>query len=73
MSEQLRDKVLKALEAAIRRSEDATGILRAAHNHVLNHNDYELAEIRIKAASAALSSALTILTQTLDEIKAGGQ
>ena len=73
MSEQTRNKVLRALEAAIRRSEDTANMLRAAYNHVLNHGDYELAAIRIKAANATLSSALNILMQTLDEIKAGGQ
>lgn len=73
MSEQTREKVLKALAAAIRRSEDAASTLAAALGYVENYSDYELAAIRIKAADAALSSALSILIQVLDEIKAGDQ
>jgi len=63
--------VLRKLDAAIRRCDHASNMLRMASDLIAIHDDYELAEIRVKAANAALSSTLNILMQTLDEIKAG--
>jgi hypothetical protein len=73
MSKVEKVSILRELDAAIRRVENAANILRAASDLIALDDDYELAAIRIKAANAALSSAIGKITQVLNEIGAGGK
>jgi len=66
-------QVLKALDMAIRRCDNASGMPRGASDLIAIDNDYELAETRIKAANAMLSSAVSKIMQVLEEIKEGGK
>jgi hypothetical protein len=72
MGKSSREEVLSLLRMAARRCEDAANMLAAAQDRIALHSDYELAAIRLKAANAMLSSAVSLVTEILEDIEEGG-